>query len=97
MANITQQGNQWRISGDVLMGNANALLNQSNAFEMTGAMEVDFSAVTDVDTVAISLMLEWQRRAVASNCTVTFTHLPVNLVSLAELYGVTEFFSIRVH
>jgi len=36
-------------------------------------------------------MMEWQRRAVALNKKVVFTHLPANLTSLASLYGVTEF------
>lgn len=94
MAEITQQSNHWRIAGNVLMDDANVLLNQSAGFEMVGDIEIDFSAVTDVDTVALSLMMEWQRRAAAKNSQVTFTNLPVNLSSLATLYGVTDFISV---
>jgi len=95
MANITQQANQWRISGEVLMDNANTILSQSNTFPMTDNIEIDFSAVTDVDAAALSLIMEWQRRGLVSNCKVMFTHLPVNLMSLAELYGVTDFIAVR--
>lgn len=91
MTNIIQQENQWHVSGDVLMDNANTILSQSNAFEMVGDLEVDFSAVTDVDTAALSLVMEWQRRALASNCTISFANLPENLSSLAALYGVADF------
>jgi phospholipid transport system transporter-binding protein len=91
MAELIQQGNQWRISGDVLMANAKVLLDQSAALSMESNIEIDFSEVTDVDTVALSLMLEWQRRATKSNCNVTYSHLPANLISLADLYGVTDF------
>ena len=91
MTNITQQANQWHVSGEVLMDNANSILNESNAFEMTGDLEVDFSEVTDVDTAALSLMMEWQRRALAANCKINFANVPENLNSLAELYGVAEF------
>lgn len=94
MALVTQQANQWHVSGDVLMNNVNLLLNESEAFVMESGIEVDFSAVTDVDTAALSLMLEWQRRAIASQCSIKFTHLPNNLISLAALYDVTDFFSI---
>jgi len=94
MTNITQQKNQWHVSGDIFMDNANAILSQSDALLMADAIEIDFSAVTDVDTAALSLIMEWQRRAVASNCKVTFANLPANLTSLAELYGVTEFIPI---
>lgn len=91
MTNIIQQANQWHVSGDVLMDNANTILSQSNAFEMVGDLEVDFSAVTDVDTAALSLVMEWQRRALASSCKISFANLPENLNSLAALYGVADF------
>lgn len=91
MADITQQGNQWRISGDLLIDSASKILNQSVDLECMDNLDVDFSAVTDVDTSALSLMMEWQRRAKAANHKVKFTNLPVNLTSLADLYGVTEF------
>lgn len=94
MTNITQQANQWHVSGDVLMDNANEILSQSDALLMADNTEIDFSAVTDVDTAALSLIMEWQRRAVAANCKVAFAHLPANLTSLAALYGVTEFIPI---
>lgn len=97
MAELIQQGKQWRISGDVLMVDAQALLNQSAVLPMDGDIEIDFSAVTDVDTVALSLMLEWQRRAAKNNSKVTFSHLPVNLISLADLYGVTDFITQTQH
>lgn len=91
MTNITQHANQWRISGDVLMDNANAILGESQALQMTGALEIDFSDVTNLDTAALSLIMEFQRRGLTENCKLTFTNLPANLVSLAELYGVSEF------
>lgn len=92
---ITQHENQWHVSGAVLMDNANAILSQSAGLTMTAELEVDFSAVSDVDTAALSLILEWQRRAAASNCVVMFSNLPESLISLAALYGVTEFISSK--
>ena len=94
MVNITQQSNQWLISGPVLMDNANDVLTQSIALSMNEQLEIDFSGVTDIDTAALSLIMEWQRRALASKCTISFANLPVNLNSLAELYGVTSFISV---
>lgn len=97
MAEITQHANQWRIAGNVLMDDAQTILNQSASLAMTGDIEIDFSAVTDVDTVALSLIMEWQRRAVVENSQVTFTNLSENLMSLAELYGVTDFIATAKH
>ena len=52
---------------------------------------VDFSEVTKVDTAALSLMMEWQRRAFKASAKVSFANLPVNLSRLVALYGVSEF------
>jgi phospholipid transport system transporter-binding protein len=91
MTNIIQQANQWHVSGDVLMDNANTILSERQAVDRVGDLEVDFSAVTDVDTAALSLVMEWQRRALASNCKISFANMPENLNSLAALYGVADF------
>jgi phospholipid transport system transporter-binding protein len=89
--NIVELANKWHVSGDVLIDNANLILNQSDVFKMDGEIEVDFTDVSNVDTAALSLMLEWQRRAVASKCKIKFANLPVNLASLADLYGIKDF------
>lgn len=91
MANITQQANQWQVSGDLLIGNTCHILDQSVTLDLVDNLVVDFSEVTDVDTSAISLILEWQRRAKVAKHTIHFTNLPLNLTSLADLYGVTNF------
>ena len=95
--NIIELANKWHISGDVLMDNANLILNQSDAFKMDGEIEVDFTDVSNVDTAALSLMLEWQRRAVAAKCKMKFANLPVNLSSLANLYGIEDFIPLSSH
>ena len=94
---ITLQDNQWLVSGDILVDNANAVLGESKALEITEDLQIDFSAVNDVDTAALSLLIEWQRRALAANKKVEFKKLPESLISLAALYGVTDFIPLRVN
>lgn len=97
MTSITLQNNQWSVVGEILMDNANAVLAESNALQITDNLVIDFSAVTDVDTAALSLLIEWQRRALAANKKVIFTRLPESLTSLAMLYGVAEFIPLSTH
>jgi len=73
------------------MDNANVILGESLNLQMNAALEIDLAAVTNLDTAALSLIMELQRRALSANCQLSFANLPVNLVSLAELYGVHEF------
>lgn len=94
---ITLQDNQWYVSGDILVDNANAVLSESSALEITDDLQIDFSAVNDVDTAALSLLIEWQRRALAVNRKVEFKNLPESLISLAALYGVTDFIPLSTN
>lgn len=88
MVSITQNENSWEIAGDILMDNANLLLEKSKDLALSGNVVVDFKRVLELDTSAVSLMLEWQRRAIAENQQLTFVNLPANLTSLIALYGV---------
>ena len=90
MAQIAQIENRWEIAGDISMDNANALLMTSKGLTILGAALVDFAKVTEIDTAAISLMLEWRRRAIAENQSLQFVNLPANLQSLTQLYGVAD-------
>jgi len=91
IASITQTDSSWEVQGDILMDSANQLLEQSKRLKLTGNNIVDFQQVTDLDTAAVSLMLEWQRRAIKESKQLTFVNLPENLKSLIGLYGVEAF------
>lgn len=92
LSSITQHAHTWSVAGPVIVDTVNKLLLKSAKFTSSEpVIEINFSKVTDVDTAALSLMMEWQRRAVALNKKVAFTYLPANLTSLASLYGVSEF------
>jgi phospholipid transport system transporter-binding protein len=51
---------------------------------------VDFGAVTEVDSSAVALLLEWRRQAEGRNLTLRLANPPAALQNLAELYGVLE-------
>ncbi|MCH9799083.1 MAG: STAS domain-containing protein, partial [Betaproteobacteria bacterium] len=89
MTAIIQNEKRWDVTGDIGMDNANSLLVSSKRLTLTDEAVIDFAKVGEVDTSTVSLMLEWQRRAVAENKQITFVNLPKNLTSLTALYGVT--------
>lgn len=55
---------------------------------------VDLAQVTEVDSSAISMLLEWLRAARKKGLHVQFINLPANLESLIQLYGVVELIAI---
>jgi phospholipid transport system transporter-binding protein len=58
--------------------------------DLPGTICIDFSAITGVDSAAVALLLEWRRMALKRGKTLQFSHLPANLLALAELYGVAD-------
>ena len=87
---ISCSGGRCAVQGPVTMANVEALLEEGSR-QMDGAqVTVDLAGVTEVDSAAVSLLLEWRRQARRANRTIRYVNLPANLKSLAELYGVTE-------
>jgi phospholipid transport system substrate-binding protein len=69
------------------------VLEESRAYsarpDVPDRLTIDFSAITEVDSSAVALLLEWRREAVRRGKGLYFVNLPANLLALAELYGVT--------
>ena len=84
---LTREGDVLKVAGPINIDSAAALLEQSKS-QLAGAKEVDLTAVTEVDSAAISLLLEWRRQTPDS--ALRFSHLPDALKSLADLYGVAD-------
>lgn len=91
MVAIAQEGNRWQISGDLIINNITQVLNASKALQFVSPAQLDFSKVTDVDTSAVSLILELKRRANAEKVELSLVNVPENLISLMQLYGVNAF------
>jgi phospholipid transport system transporter-binding protein len=68
--------------------NAGELLLQGAAAIARGDFAVDLGAVRDVDTAAVALLMEWQRRAQAAGRPLVLSGVPADIGSLAKLYGV---------
>ncbi len=69
------------------------VLEESRAYsarpDLPDRLTIDFAAITEVDSSAVALLLEWRREAARRGKGLNFVNLPVNLLALADLYGVT--------
>jgi len=68
--------------------NAAAALEQGLAAIKAGATTFDLRHVLTVDSVAVSVMLSWQRAAREAGVELELKNLPPALQSLTKLYGV---------
>ncbi len=79
---------------DLNFANAKALLQEGRGAVAGGEQEYDLSALSQVDSASVAVMVAWQRAAIKSGKTIRFLNAPPNLVSLAKLYGVTELLNL---
>ncbi len=83
---IAVEGNRLVLSGPATFETHVAMREQSEPHITDAAVEIDLSAVTDVDSSALALAFFWQRRARQ----LTLLNPPQSFLALADLYGVVE-------
>ncbi len=90
----TVVGEVLQVKGALNLANMPRLLSETEAYaaqnNLPDCLTIDFKEVDDIDSSAVSLLLHWRRKALASGRSLRYVHLPANLSSLAELYGVSE-------
>ncbi len=82
------------VSGDMTLETASDLLASGVSTLADGDAVFDLAAVTDVDSSGLAVLFGWQRAAQAQGKTLRIENPPYNLISLAEVYGVTEILPI---
>lgn len=90
---IQLDGDRMRVSGPLTLETARAAARTVICPECKVSV-VDLGAVTTVDSSALSVLMQWSRQARAHAWPLTFTNVPQNLRSLADLYDVAEMLSI---
>jgi phospholipid transport system transporter-binding protein len=83
-----------KLSGALSFESLPAVLVESAQFtartDLPDRLIIDFSEITDIDSSAVALLLEWRRIALARGKALEFVNLPPNLLALARLYGVAD-------
>jgi phospholipid transport system transporter-binding protein len=91
---MRREGESLILDGAVTLATAAGLLAQSEAHFAEGVAEVDFGAVTETDSAALALALEWARRVAAGGRTLRIANIPESMKNMARLYAVTELLSL---
>ncbi len=87
---VRVEGERLSVTGSISMDNARALLDQALAQLRPPQTIIDLAEVTEIDSSAVALLLEWRREAQRRNIDLRVINAPASLRSLGELYGVTE-------
>lgn len=73
---------------EVRMDTAMRVEQQGLSAMVDGAHQFDLSAMHDIDSSAIAVLLSWRRSAAARGLTLAFSAPSPDVVQLAQLYGV---------
>mgnify|MGYP003385371071 CR=1 FL=1 len=84
-----------QISGNLTIETVAQLFDCGLDFAEKKSLVVDLEQVLTVDSAAVSLLLAWVRQAQGNGLDLSFTNIPENLLSLANLYGVTEMLPLQ--
>ena len=87
---ITREGDRLVLTGRLTMSTVPGLYEAGLQQLADDDLLVDFSKVEAVDSSAVSMLLCWARAAEIKKRSLRVTGLPDGLMSLANLYGVSE-------
>jgi phospholipid transport system transporter-binding protein len=87
---IRRDGEALHVTGPLTMDTVPALVSAVEEHLIAGATQIDFSGVTEVDSSAVALTLEWQRVAARNHVSLGLLNLPASMLNLSKLYGVSD-------
>jgi phospholipid transport system transporter-binding protein len=87
---VLSEGDRLHVGGSITIHNVVAVVEQGIALFDRGGEIIDLSQVQDVDSSAISMLLEWQRAALRQKREITFVNMPEKLKTLVRLYNLFE-------
>jgi phospholipid transport system transporter-binding protein len=87
---IELDGDVARVSGQMTIDFANALLESGCEAIRGAARSFDLAAVTEVDSSGLAVMFAWMREAKSRDLTLTFSNSPSSIGSLAVVYDVVD-------
>jgi phospholipid transport system transporter-binding protein len=90
---IRREGGELSVEGSITIDNVVSVVASGVALFDGEDVTIDLGRVTEADSAAVSLLLEWRREAARRRLQIRFLNMPQNLQSLMQLYGVSELMS----
>jgi phospholipid transport system transporter-binding protein len=90
---IRREGGELSVEGPITIDNVVSVVANSVALFDGEDVTIDLGRVTEADSAAVSLLLEWRREAALRHLRIRFLNMPQTLQSLMQLYGVSELMS----
>lgn len=87
----TVEGGIIKIEGVLDLNTVNSLKKQTiGLFNAASEIQFDLSAVSQSNSAALALMLEWLKAAQKDQVSLSFSNFPEHLRQLARVYGIEQ-------
>lgn len=90
---VRRESGELGVEGSITIDNVVSVVANGVALFDGAEVIIDLGRVTEADSAAVSLMLEWRREAARHHRKIRFLNMSRNLQSLVQLYGVSELMS----
>lgn len=87
---VLREDGQLSVEGSITIDNVVTVAARGVALFNSGDLVIDLARVAEVDSTAVSMLLEWRREANRRNCRLSFINMPQKLQSLVQLYDVAD-------
>lgn len=89
-ATLQDMNGHHAVVGGMTIETASTLLAGGLAAMQAGGAVFDLGQVADVDSAGLAVIFGWQRAANAAGKSLRIANTPASLISLAEVYGVSD-------
>lgn len=88
---------QYQLQGSLSLNSVVRLLTQSEMMFHSDRQElsIDMGPVQRVESAGLALLVEWRRRADKVGKTLTYHHIPEQLIAIARLSGVADILGLE--
>ena len=87
---LRREGEVLLLEGPVNIETVPGLVSAAEEHFRQGAGVIDFGGVSEIDSSAVALALEWVRQAERTGIALRLVRVPASMENLARLYGVSE-------
>lgn len=87
---ISRDADRVVVTGRITMAEAATLLEEGRGILASGPATFDLAGVTEADSAALAVLFGWLREARQRKQALSFSNTPANLLSLADVYGVSD-------
>ncbi len=86
---IRVEGGRLYVTGPATLANVSQLIEESKA-HVASVSAIDLGEVTELDSSLLAVLIGWLREAGSQGRALSFSRLPQDLRTLAQLYGVAQ-------